>query len=286
MKYLNLFFIFILFIHCKNDKAAQDKNNTTAAKAQTPINVVVLLDLSDRLKLSNQVAKDQEIIRNILNAFEQEQRKYGFMASKDKLSLSVAFQNSSKYNQYDLGNNRFMIDMLYKNANPMNKPVFDEKKRAFDSAVVELYQKAIKSPTDGADVWGFFCTGWNNVYQADKKNKVIILTDGYLQFSRDITSKRPTGTYMTSFDKMRNQSDWEKTFNRLKLTPCPASLSNTEVLVLEVSPKNKSINTNEFQIISKFWKTWFDDMKTYSEVYETSDVSGFTNDKITNFIKK
>jgi hypothetical protein len=286
MKYLNLFFIFMLFIHCKNEKAVQDKNNATVEKTQTPINLVVLLDLSDRIKLPNQAIKDKNIIENILNTFEQEQRKYGFMKSKDKLSLALAFQNSSDFSLFNLGNDKFMIDMAYTPSHPMNKPIFDANKKSFDSAVTELYQKALKSPTDGADVWGFFCSGWNNVYQADKKNKIIILTDGYLQFSSNITSKRPTGTYMTSFDKMRNKTDWEKTFNRLKLTPCPASLSNTEVMVLEVSPKNKSVNTNEFQIISKFWKTWFDDMKTYSEVYETSDVSGFTNDKITNFIKR
>lgn len=275
--------LLILSLGCKpqSEPSGSDKNVQETFK-----NVVILLDLSNRVSLQNQMQKDQELISTVLSSFEQRQRKYAFQISKDKLSLALAYQSSSPYNLYNIGNNRFMINMEHQPGQQMNKPKFDEKVQDFKSAVTELYEKVADAPTDGADIWGFFCTDWSNIYQKDKQNKVIILTDGYLDFDQEIRSKRPKGTYMRGLDRLRNKSDWEQRFQdeNLKLNKCEMALENTEVLILEVAPRDKNIFTNEFQIIEKFWLTWFNDMNTHAEIYQTDDINANINQKIAEFI--
>ena len=93
---------------------------------------------------------------------------------------------------------------------------------------------------------------------------------------------------MTGLNLLRNNNDWEKIFTtkKLKLKPCANKFENTEVLVLEVAPKDMHINTNEFQIINNFWKTWFNDMKIESTIYKTDDVSANIKLKIQEFLVK
>lgn len=118
-------------------------------------------------------------------------------------------------------------------------------------------------------------------------NKIIILTDGYLQFDKSITTKRAKGTYMTGLEKLRNKPNWEAVFaaQKLKLNACPNPIENTEVLVLEIAPQNKSVNTNEIQIIQKFWKTWFNDMHLKSDIFDTND-GDINKGKINEFLMK
>lgn len=281
-----IFLSFALLFTCS--QAPEEQEVKKANNDKVFKNVVILLDLSSRVKILDQSKKDQEIIKGILDIFENDQRKYAFMASKDRLSVSLAYQNSSSFSLYNIGNNKFVIDMEISKDNRINKPEFDKKRHELELSVADLYNKAIKSPTDGADVWAFFCTDWVNIYQPQMRNKIIILTDGYLQFDSKISGQRQKGTYMTGLNLLRNNNDWEKIFTtkKLKLKPCANKFENTEVLVLEVAPKDMHINTNEFQIINNFWKTWFNDMKIESTIYKTDDVSANIKGKIQEFLVK
>lgn len=103
----------------------------------------------------------------------------------------MAFQPNSTYNKAKFGN-ALCIDMSEQG---MNKPNFDKKKKSFKAAVDLLYAEAVKSPTNGADIWSYFDS---NLDQAIKyadttkeekkyyKNKLILITDGYLQFAPNI----------------------------------------------------------------------------------------------------
>ena len=260
-------------------------------------NVTVLLDLSNRTtKTPTQVHNDTSHIFNILEIFEEEQRPFGFMASKSRLNIDVAFQPKSTYDKAKFGN-ALCIDMSEQG---MNKPNFDEKKKSLKAAVHELYAEAVKSPTNGADIWSYFDT---NLDQAIKyadtakqeknyyKNKLILITDGYLQFATNIMSAR-AGLHNTmpnaSLQILRNKPNWESIFEtqKMKLQPCKNSnIHQLEVLVLEVSPMNPTINTNEYKILEKFWATWFKDMNVEYTIRQTntnptilkSDIRTFLN---------
>jgi hypothetical protein len=250
-------------------------------------NVVILCDLSSRVKLVNQSEKDIEIIKKILNSFGNNQIDDGFMISKDKLTLLPAYQQTTIFDLFHISKGNLSIDMEMKASNPIDAVEFQRKKATFEYSVDTLYKEAIKSPTSGADIWGFFCSEWSRYHREGYKNKIIILTDGYLEFDNAIASKRPKGTQMTGLNLLRNKNNWEDIFNKnkLKLTPCSSSLKDLEVLIVEIAPKNKATVTNEYQIIEKFWKTWFNDMNVQSTIYQTDDGMTSTLNKIEAFMK-
>ncbi|MDZ4683359.1 MAG: hypothetical protein SGI94_23180 [Saprospiraceae bacterium] len=70
----------------------QRSQRPDASDAASPTfqNVIVLLDLSDRITLDGQLDKDQEIIHAVLDVFQDNQRKYGFINSQDQLRVAIA----------------------------------------------------------------------------------------------------------------------------------------------------------------------------------------------------
>lgn len=264
----------------------QDKNDVQGKEELQPQNTIILLDLSNRLALEEQVKRDSNLIAASLQAFENNQIKYRFQISNDKLRLAIAYQNSSAASNFGVSE-AMVIDMTERR---MNKPAFNKKKQAFFAAVDSIYAQATNSGTSGADIWGFFCNDLTNNLEKGAKNKIIILTDGYLQFDPNIQKVRPKGTYMANLASLRNKQDWETIFdsNNLKLNPCPDKFDyDIEVLMLEINPKQKHLYTNEIQIIEKFWTTWFEDMGIkckgihQSSYYQPNDL----NAKIAEFLK-
>jgi hypothetical protein len=273
---------------CKSNENTQEKNPSIEGTASSVFqNIVILTDLSSRIKMPNQYNKDTQIIKKILQSFQTNQMKYSFIKSKDRLALTTAYQSSNIFGKYKISQGNFTIDMENKPMQPvtMTKPAFDAQRKRFEEATDNLYSAALKSPTSGADIWGFFCSEWSKYYMAGYKNKVIILTDGYLEFDKAIAIKRPAGTQMNQLQFLRGKNNWEDLFKKQKLTPCGSSLKNVDVLIVEINPKNKATVTNEYQIIEKFWKTWFTDMNAHVDTYQTDDEMTITLSKIDAFLK-
>lgn len=264
-------------------------NNISSSKIDTFRNIVVLLDLSSRVRLPNQDKKDIAILQHILQVFESEQRVYGFQISKDKLDVKVALQDGAITQPFDFGDD-LTIDMT---VNQMNKPNFDVEKSKFTDGVIKLYQQAISGPTTGADIWNFFddklkvCIK-NNQNNEYFKNKIIIISDGYLEFDTKIANSRPKGTYFDpKYRLLRNKNNWSEQLKSMKiaLSPC-GKFNNVEVLMLEVAPFNPVVNVNELQIIQTIWENWFSAMNIKSQILQTEDNSDNLKETISKFISK
>ena len=251
----------------------------TQVKERPFQNVIILLDLSSRIEKAGQIVQDKQIIKTILDVFEKNQKAYVFMTSKDKLIIELAFQANSNSRV----NDSLVLDMQ----KGMNKPIFNKEKAIFKEAVENLYQQAANSPTPGADIWGFMCEEFPRKYNNKKINKIIIITDGYLLFDNNITQKRPKGTYMSNLNKLRGKSDWKRLFEKYKmeLTPCEQDISNSEVLMIEIDPRNKDIATNELDILEHYWKTWFDKMGVKSSFYPIDDRLEMIQSQLENFLE-
>ena len=60
---------------------------------------------------------------------------------------------------------------------------------------------------------------------------------------------------------------------------------NIEVTLLEISPINPQLNTNEAAIIDKYWKEWFADMNIINITnYQATESLSLINSSIKNFI--
>lgn len=274
----------------KETEGATAATEVTAPKEY--LNITLLLDLSERISPSlkpQQAQRDLNTINALLEVFEKNQKKHLFIKSKDKLTVAVPRQRSSDYSASEFGD-KLTIDMTAKG---MNKPKFDERKKEFLSSINGLYAQATKSKTSGADIWGWFR---DDVSAAIKKsnqdnivyrNKLIILTDGYMDIDAALAIRRPEGTYMDYRDiqQLRNKSNWRDIFEKknMRLTPHPGvDYGNLEVLVLEVDPKDPTINTNELEIIKTYWGTWLEQIKP--ELHPQQDNPQATKDIIENFL--
>lgn len=291
----NIFGIFLLAIVALSgcgDSASGNGKGESQPSGLEPLNVVLVLDLSNRLvRMPGQTDKDQVIIRSVLDIFADRQRRQAYITSNDLLRLVVAPQPDVPTST----NDSLRVDMKEKQvkigkATLMGLPKFKAERARFERALSRLYEQALTNPFTGADLYTFFCTELpRNFADPNRKTKVLVLTDGYLEFDRQYLSRRPDCTYMRELDKMRAEREkWKSRFDRKKLALCPCSgqqFSNTEVLFLETAPLYKGASVFEFPMIEHYWKNWFDSMALPASIEPHDAMTANIEAKIRDFLK-
>lgn len=264
---------------------------TPDTKAELPLNVILLLDLSDRLvKTSGQAEKDKTIILGIMENFEKRQKRMSYLTSKDILTVAVAAQ--PQVGTQSVNDMRIDMHTALGSSKEIGYPLFKKRKEAFVKALDKLYSEALRSPFTGADIYTFLCTDYPQNYMLKShRNKVIILTDGYLTFDGQFSAQRPKGTYMAGLDTMRKAKDkWKETFakNNLKLKPCSnKSYVRTELILVETAPLFKGTSVHEYDIVQHYWKTWLDESGLKNAWIEKHDaLTDNIKAKITRFLSQ
>lgn len=288
------FIVPLLFCTCndsQNPKKQEDNAQTVTQKKQFQ-NITVLLDLSDRIAKPNQIDRDKELISVLFNLFEERQKMFGFIASRDKFSIAIASQKDNDLNLFK-HKDALVIDM---SAKGMNKPKFDKAKVELLQSINSIYEDAVGKKTTGADIWTFFRDFAKNYIKSSTEkikfsNKFIIISDGYLVFDNDIAAQRSKRTFMSLSDvkSLRNKSDWEQQFENKKFRLKAhenQNFENLQVLMLEIKPEQPEINTNEFKIIEKYWTSWFEDMGIEASIEAHEENIEITRNVISNYLKK
>lgn len=260
-------------------------------------NFCVLIDLSDRIdkiRYPNQVQKDIAIIKNIISIFHEQVKKNLYVNSKDKIQIIVAPQPVPYVSTLHKIADRLRIDMS-EFKNPRDKRVkLQSMEDSLLSGIDILYRKATQNPRFlGADIWGFFKDDIDNYIinssEDSVKNIFIILTDGYIQFEKEILSSRPPRGNRTSYmlvNEFLNDPNWHIRFDLEDhgLIPINKNYKNVEVLVLEVRPNN-ILNPVEYDIIKKYWYKWFDEMGIRKRnIQKTQDSAAQVKKLIKDFI--
>lgn len=280
-----------LFLAACSTGSASEEGGAPEGRPE-PLNVVVVLDLSNRLvKTPRQADKDQAIIQSVLNIFAERQKRQAYITSDDILRLTAAPQPDVETST----NDSLRIDMSVKKASIGNTsliglPKFKAERERFEGALAKLYRQALAAPFTGADFYTFFCTELpRNFSDPNRKTKVLVLTDGYLEFDRPYLTRRPKCTYMRELDKMRREKEkWKDRFDRKELALCPCTgqhFDNTEVLFLETAPLYKGSSVYEFPMIEHYWKTWFDTMGLPATIEPHEAMVAGIEDKIRAFLR-
>lgn len=283
--------ITIIIVGCRTDI-----KETQAEKVDTInyINLVVLLDMSDRLMREGQIERDTLIIRTVVNEFADQVKKHGYQYSKDKLQVLIAPQAGNKVNNY---NPYIDIDELVK-ANKIVRQTYPIEVQKFMQFITNIY--STKTKFNGSDIWTFFKdmpsellkksslehSGSESVF-INYKNKMIILTDGYLQFDKNTQAIREGQRSSMQVAKLRNDSNWEHNFKNYKMKAIKnLNFKDLEVLIVEVNPINPDKNTNEAEIIEKYWTEWFSEMDIKMiSMLQTKENIPILNSTLSSFIK-
>lgn len=223
----------------------------------------VLLDLSDRIRSDIQVEKDKRIIRGIVSLFEQEVKRKLYINSRDRLNIIIAPQQNNYADAISEGADILSIDMS--RMNPSEKREFLPKRtERLLTAVDDLYRVAAENPHfTGADIWSFFRThleGYigQSTSVDNVRNVLIILTDGYIDFSDSVQRLRPKAQNRTSYMQASQFAGDLGAFDLGDhgLISFKRDFGNLEVLVLEITERR----VGDEQIINKYWEKWFNEM--------------------------
>jgi len=246
-----------------------------------PINVVVVADLSDRIATPEQVVRDTAIIRIVGEVFKEHCRQVGYLFSRDRLRFQGV--------RTTLLDNDIAIDVGYLNAkNERVVERIDPELTRFRRDCALSY--APQGSYAGADLWGYFKNDLGAVLEReDVLNRVIVLTDGYINFNGEIQAHRPVNTQMR-IGELRGKRDWERVFESYALAGVGRRFANTELLVLEIAPKGAVQSVHEYDILKRYWTAWADSMGIAMgpddrNIYTNSLQLSAIRQKVTEFLR-
>lgn len=242
---------------------------------QKPLNLTVLLDLSDRLErvlTPSQMERDTAIVNYLVKQFQYECTKNKNLL-QCKNAMRVLFYPTPQISDVANLANNLDIDLA--------KCQYAEKKRAlvdmpqnFKESLAAIYDKTLQQKQwVGSDIWGFFSNNKVDQYciKQDYRNVVVILTDGFL------------------YDKYNKQNQNGNEYSYLlpqtlnvensKLIVKRQGLENLEVLMLEVNPYDPT--KSELQI--KILQDWFNAMGVDKTVITETSLPNTTRTVIDNF---
>jgi len=257
---------------CQHSKQQKLKENS-----QDFSNIIILVDLSDRNLANgtdsildpNQILRDTAIISGILQVFDVNVKHNGYQFSKDKIQLFIAPQADNSPINFSP---TIDVEKIAENGGIVRQ-VLPVEIQNFKSQVASIYTGHPKCT--GADIWSFFqempssllLKGYDEkspkeVLHYNFENKLIILTDGYMVFDKNIQTVREKNNTCMQVESLRGFPNWENNFPRYKLQSIiDKDFGNLEVMLLEINPIKPQTNTSETKIIETYWKTWFNEMK-------------------------
>ncbi|HOQ49933.1 MAG TPA: hypothetical protein PLV01_08915, partial [Candidatus Kapabacteria bacterium] len=200
-------------------------NKSELEKKPVSRNVIILLDLSDRILLENQIARDKSTINAIfqtyLNSIKDTIVAYDkeFNRISDKFSVRIAYQKNIPYDKQHF-ENILQFDFARKDANNA-KFILQDFPKQLSTELDNLYNAAKFSDNSkdyhGADIWKFFSEDLDNLISDDDNsiNYLFIITDGYLYFENykeniKQTNRRPDMQFLS---ELRNKN-WEEKFDK------------------------------------------------------------------------
>ena len=284
-----IFIIFaILFgpISCKPDERQVQPQ-------MPPINIVVILDTSDRIsreKNPEQVQKDIEIARSIVDLFEEFVQKKLYIGSNHTLGFVIPEQKNFPSIPQNI------ISDLKIWPTPQEKrggaPVFEEKKVDLLTAIDKLYQfVGNQNKFTGSDIWIWFRDSAEVYLKKDSRNYIICLSDGYLDFNADIQAKRSKIKNKASYIpysqiiQFRNTPNWQQKFRDEEhgLLETGKNFSDYDVKFLMVEIAYRDMF--DLEIIKEYWRKWLESMGiSDAEFLPGQDDPRIVKERIKSFI--
>lgn len=270
-------------------------NHSDIKASEPPINIVVIIDTSDRVspeRHPDQRERDIHILEQIVNQLDELARdvrmRGGRLEKPHRLNFTVTEQPGVDPPPLEMMS-RLTIEGITKRS---ENPKFQKKRRALVEEIPKLYDFVQQQPQTGSDIWEWFRSQAKHHCLPNYRNRLICVSDGYLNFDINIEANRIKRTYMRvgalrsdphAIDKIKNGEE--------ALLPV-GDFSGLDVkfLMLEIRlRKNESSGQRHIQdknIIQAYWQTWLKAMNIEdTEFIEQPDL-GILEDRIGNFIKQ
>ena len=255
-----------------------------------PLNITILLDLSDRITKSNNPSntdRDIAIVKNVISKYKNDisQRRVVLMDG----CLKVLFYPTPNDPSMASLANDLEISVSKNTQNLAQIVTTSMLEDKFEKNLRSIYEKALKqNKWPGCDIWNFIKSK-QNLYMKDAKyrNILVIVTDGYVyhQNAKFNSGKRYSYLLGSNIAPYRDPVNYDTKIQNddFGLISTKNDLSGLEVLVLEVNPEQgKPV---DYDIIKLVLSNWFKEMgASKCEVYQT-DLPSNTKVNIDKFFK-
>jgi hypothetical protein len=223
------------------------------------INQIVLLDLSDRILVPEQLDKDFALIATAFKSFEKKARQNLVISSKDRFSIKIIPQKNSPLNV----NHYEDLLQLYLDETEVaskNKSLVSLSK-ALPTILENLKKDALYGKTSnayfGVDIWAYLHDNGMGLSKSGYENQILILTDGYFDFESQAHVLKDKNQYTsTRFLNDLTTSNWKDIAASLQYGLLPIHLEkNTQWIVAGISGK-KANDILQTEKITYFWEKW------------------------------
>ena len=272
----------ILIVGCGSPKK-EDENQKAL-----PANIIVLLDLSDRVSVEKygepaeeQVNDDKDNSQIILRVFDDIVKKENYDKSQSELRFFVPDQQG-----FPIDSERKKKLRVFGESPIGNVSKFDEWKESLIQTRDGLYDEVLTAPEanfTGADIWSWFKEEAKRYLKPEFRNYIICLSDGYLDFDENIQRHREKGTYLTIDKDLRESDDWKKKVHdeyKLKTPPKVSFRFPVKFLMLGIKDRTPEGSLRDRDILIAYWEPWLKSMGIepfgfYSSDVEQEEIAGF-----------
>ncbi|MFV5691717.1 hypothetical protein ACM55K_06820 [Flavobacterium sp. LT1R49] len=239
-----------LFTSCKEEKTKEKPK---------PSNYTVIIDLSDRILLPEQLDKDFYLIEKYFKAFEKKARRNLVLSSKDRFSVKIIPQKNSPLNldHYEDLLQIYLDETDVKDKNKSLLALSQSLPKVLNTLKKEALFGKVSNTYFGVDIWAYMHDNGKGLSKAGFENIVLVLTDGYCDFeSQDHVIKDKNKYTSTRFLNELNTSDWKQISESKEYGLLPIKLEkNTKWIVAGLSGK-KANDILQTEKITYFWKKW------------------------------
>ena len=254
-----------------------------AKPTNTPVNISVFLDLSDRLDSTcnggapvSQMTRDTAIVGALVDYFVATCVEHKI--SENQNHFQILFHPTPNATDIASLAANLNVDMS-KIPNPG-----DKKKRLmamkddFSKSLSQIYEQTLRDKEwIGSDIWGFFCNKNAKVdnlcIRKGYRNIMVILTDGYIYHADNMQQDGDAYSYVLP-ELIDNVPD-------LSLMAPRKGLDGLEVMMLEINPGKPTRQTKLISVL----ETWLKDMGVKRYVVTETDMPSNTRTIIDNFLK-
>lgn len=226
---------------------------------QKSINYTVVLDLSDRILLPEQLDKDFYLIEKYFKAFEENSRRNLVLTSKNRFSVKIIPQKNSPLN-VDHYEDLLQIYLDETNVKDKDKSLL-ALSQSLPKVLKTLKKEALFGKVSnayfGVDIWAYLHDSGMGLSKPGYSNTVLVLTDGYFDFESQTHVIRDKNQYTsTRFLNELTSTDWKQISETKKYGLLPIQLEkNTKWIVAGLSGK-KANDIFQTEKITYFWKKW------------------------------
>ena len=223
------------------------------------INYTVVLDLSDRILLPEQLDKDFYLIEKYFKTFEENSRRNLVLTSKNRFSVKIIPQKNSPLN-VDHYEDLLQIYLDETDLKDKNKSLL-ALSQSLPKVLENLKKDAVYGKTSnsyfGVDIWAYLHDSGMGLSKPGYSNTVLVLTDGYFDFESQTHVIRDKNQYTsTRFLNELTSTDWKQISETKKYGLLPIQLEkNTKWIIAGFSGK-KANDILQTEKITYFWKKW------------------------------